>query len=138
MTTKLLDSNVCIALLRGVPAIQERYASEAERHTFVLSAISVSELWYGVAKSTQPDRHGDRLKQFLGSIETIDFDLDDARAAGQVRAQLSRRGAMIGANDLLIGSQALARGLPVVTGNVREFSRIPGLAVEDWSRPQSE
>lgn len=76
------------------------------------------------------------LEQFLGQgIEVVPFASDDARAAGVVRANLEARGLQIGPYDLLIAAQALARGAIVVTANVREFGRVDGLPVEDWTAP---
>ena len=131
----LLDTNACIALINGKPLGVRRRFAEASRASARISTSSVVtfELWYGVAKSARLEANADRLAAFLaGPIDVIDFDDDDAQAAGQVRASLEAAGTPIGAYDVLIGSQALRRGVTLVTANANEFRRITGLAWEDW------
>jgi tRNA(fMet)-specific endonuclease VapC len=131
----LLDTNACIALINGRPLRVRRRFEEASQATGRISTSSVVtfELWYGVAKSARPEANAERLAAFLaGPIDVIDFDDDDAQAAGQVRASLEAAGTPIGAYDVLIGSQALRRGTTLVTANADEFRRITGLAWEDW------
>ena len=88
------------------------------------------ELFYGAFKSRREGRNLDRLDAMRFPV--IDFDRDDARQAGLVRAELAARGTPIGPYDVLIAGQALARNLTLVTRNTREFSRVPELRVEDW------
>jgi tRNA(fMet)-specific endonuclease VapC len=131
----LLDTNACIALINGRPLGVRRRFEEASQATGRISTSSVVtfELWYGVAKSARPEANADRLAAFLaGPIDVIDFDDDDAQAAGQVRASLDAARTPIGAYNVLIGSQALRRGTTLVTANADEFRRITGLAWEDW------
>ncbi len=92
------------------------------------------ELWYGVAKSNQGQENIERLRVLLsGDLELLDFDDEDARTAGQVRAGLEKAGTPIGAHDLLIAGQALRRGLTVVTAYTSELSRVTGLSWQDWT-----
>jgi tRNA(fMet)-specific endonuclease VapC len=92
------------------------------------------ELWYSVAKSSQVQENTERLRVLLsGDMDLLDFDDQDARAAGQVRATLEKDGPPIGAYDLLIAGQALRRGLTIVTANTSEFSRVTGLSWQDWT-----
>lgn len=131
----LLDTNACIALINGKPLGVRRRFAEASRASARISTSSVVtfELWYGVAKSARLEANADRLAAFLaGSIDVIDFDDDDAQAAGQVCAALEAAGTPIGAYDVLIGGQALRRGTTLVTANANEFRRIAGLTWEDW------
>jgi tRNA(fMet)-specific endonuclease VapC len=131
----LLDTNACIALINGRPLGVRRRFEEGSQAAARVSTSSVVtfELWYGVAKSARPEANADRLATFLaGPIDVIDFDDDDAQAAGRVRASLEAAGTPIGAYDVLIGSQALRHGTTLVTANADEFRRIPGLAWEDW------
>ena len=131
----LLDTNACIALINGKPLGVRRRFAEASRASARISTSSVVtfELWYGVAKSARPEANADRLAAFLaGPIDVIDFDDDDAQAAGQVCAALEAAGTPIGAYDVLIGGQALRRGTTLVTANANEFRRIAGLTWEDW------
>jgi len=96
--------------------------------------IVVHELWYGVAKSELVDRNARALTTFLaGEISVLDYSEQDARAAGEIRAELERQGQRIGDYDTLIAGQAFARNLVLVTANTREFERVRGLMVEDWT-----
>ena len=102
----------------------------------LVSSIAVFELWYGVGKSTRQDFNRKRLEVFLsGPIVVLPFEDADARTAGALRASLETSGRPIGAYDLLIAAQALRHGLTLVTANVSEFSRVTGLAWQDWANP---
>lgn len=137
MTTRLLDSDVCITVLRGKSALLERRFKQALiDDESVLSSITVMELWYGVWRSHRPDVQRERLLTFLkGAPPVLPFDDADAEACAELRAELAVLGTPIGHYDALLAGQARRRGLTIVTGNVREFSRVRGLKVEDWSRP---
>jgi tRNA(fMet)-specific endonuclease VapC len=132
----LLDTNVVVALLRNKPTVvRDRYrAAQAAGDYVALSSVVLFELWYGVAKSAHVADNSERLRILLSAdIDLLDFDDEDARTAGQVRAALERDGQPIGAYDLLIAGQALRRGLTVVTANSSEFSRVTGLGWQDWT-----
>jgi tRNA(fMet)-specific endonuclease VapC len=132
----LLDANVVVALLRNKPAaVRESFRKAIAAGDYVaLSSVVLFELWYGVAKSRQMAENTERLRILLsGDLDLLDFDDEDARVAGEVRAALERGGNPIGAYDLLIAGQALRRGLTVVTANTSEFSRVPGLNLQDWT-----
>lgn len=132
----LLDTNAVVALLRNKPAaVRERYReAEAAGDYLALPSVVLFELWYGVAKSSQVPENTERLRILLsGDLDLLDFDDEDARTAGQVRAALEKAGTPIGAYDVLIAGQALRRGLAVVTANTSEFSRVTGLSWQDWT-----
>jgi tRNA(fMet)-specific endonuclease VapC len=132
----LLDTNTIVALLRNRPTgARERYReAEAAGDYLALSSVVLFELWYGVAKSSQLQENTERLRVLLsGDVDLLDFDDEDARAAGQIRAALEKAGTPIGAYDLLIAGQALRRELTVVTANTSEFSRVAGLSWQDWT-----
>jgi tRNA(fMet)-specific endonuclease VapC len=132
----LLDTNAVVALLRNKPAkVRERFRqAEASGDYLALSSVVLFELWYGVAKSSQVPENTERLRILLsGDFDLLDFDDEDARTAGQMRATLEKGGKPIGAYDLLIAGQALRRGLTVVTANTAEFARVPGLSWQDWT-----
>jgi tRNA(fMet)-specific endonuclease VapC len=132
----LLDTNTIVALLRNNPAgVRERYReAQAAGDYLALSSVVLFELWYGVAKSSQVQENTERLRVLLsGDVDLLDFDDEDARAAGQVRATLEKAGTPIGAYDLLIAGQALRRKLTVVTSKTSEFSRVAGLSWQDWT-----
>lgn len=136
MTTYLLDTNACIALINGTQVhVRRRFQRAAARDSILLlSSIVAFELWYGVAKSRRKDSNTQRLDAFFaGPLEWTLFDEDDARAAGAVRAELEAAGTPIGAYDVLLAGQARRRGATLVTSNVREFRRVAGLKWEDWA-----
>ena len=102
--------------------------------TLATSSIVAHELWYGVAKSSRQIQNANRIAAFLSRAVTIlDYTEQDARAAGEIRAELERQGKRIGEYDTLIAGQAFARNLALVTANTREFGRVKGLLVEDWT-----
>lgn len=131
----LLDTNACIAIFNGHPHIvrQRMESFVARRGSVSLSAIVVFELRYGIAKSEQVERNTRRLELFLTTARVLPFDSDDAHIAGDIRCELERIGQPIGAYDYLIAAQALHHDLTLVTGNVREFSRVKGLRWENWA-----
>jgi tRNA(fMet)-specific endonuclease VapC len=134
----LLDTNACIALINGTPAlVRARFQkiTALGANVFVSSVVTF-ELWYGVSKSSRADFNTKRLRTFFaGPIIVLPFEDGDAKIAGSVRATLEASGKPIGAYDLLIAGQALHRQLTVVTANVSEFSRVRGLAWQDWAKP---
>ena len=139
MTTYLLDTNVCIALINGKEAnVRRRFQRAAARDSVILvSSIVAFELWYGVAKSQRKEGNTQRLEAFFaGPLEWTLFDDDDARAAGIVRAELEAIGKPIGAYDVLLAGQAKRHGATLVTSNAKEFARVAGLKWEDWAAPR--
>jgi len=133
----LLDTNACIALINGEPARVRRHLDEAlsREATVLVSSVVLFELWYGVEKSARQESNRQRLEVFLaGPVSTLPFDDADAATAGRIRAQLERVGRPIGAYDLLIAAQAVRQDLVLVTANSSEFSRVPSLRWEDWSK----
>jgi len=126
----LLDTNAFIAWLgQAETPIMRRVA--ANRHQLAFSAIVAHELYFGAYNSGRPEQNVARIAAL--DITLLPFDGEDARVAGEIRAELKRRGTPIGPFDVLIAGQALARDLVVVTANVREFERVEGLAIEDWT-----
>ena len=132
----LLDTNVCIALINGTsPRIRHRYtqatASQILPH---VSSVVAHELWYGVAKSERVAQNANRLVAFLSNaVDMLDYTEQDAQAAGEIRFELESKGQRIGEYDTLIAGQAFARNMILVTANTREFERVKGLIVEDWT-----
>jgi tRNA(fMet)-specific endonuclease VapC len=132
----LLDTNAVVALLRNRPAgVRERYREAQKSGDYLaVSSVVLFELWYGVENSGRVQENAERLRVLLsGDLDLLDFDDEDAQAAGRVRAALEKIGTPIGAYDLLIAGQALRRGLTVVTANTSEFTRVTGLSWEDWT-----
>jgi len=138
VTRYFLDTNVCIALLNGNPPVVRRRFLQARRRgsEVVTSTIVAFELWYGVAKSARREANQERLAIFFaGAIARVTFDEEDAQIAGEIRAVLEKNGCSIGAYDLLIAAQALRCSGTLVTANVAEFARVPGLTWVDWTAP---
>ncbi|MDB5480029.1 MAG: hypothetical protein JWO83_1082 [Caulobacteraceae bacterium] len=137
MIGRLLDTNVLIDLIFAKsPDLDARYAAELHAATpMSISAVSIFEFRFGAERSRRRDFQLAALGRFLNSATVIDFHHQDAQAAALIKAELAAKGTPIGAYDLLVAAQGLARGLTMVTGNTREFSRVDGLAVEDWTRP---
>ncbi len=129
----LLDTNICIYLIKQQPvAVLERFL-EYEVGDIGISSITLSELRYGVAKSGHREKNAKALDEFIIPLEVVPFDEAAARAYGDVRADLEKAGTPIGAMDMLIAAHALSLDIPLVTNNTREFARIPSLMLIDWT-----
>jgi len=127
----MLDTNVCIDFMKGrSSSIRDKIASCAGE--ICISAITLSELLYGVERSQNRLYNLIVLQKFLAGIEILDYNNSCAALYGSIRAKLASCGEMIGPMDLLIASHALSEGLILITHNTREFSRVEGLIIEDW------
>jgi len=132
--TYLLDTNACIGWLRGVqPKLVARIQQEAPADIVICSVV-VGELLFGVERSTPTHRSNTNLRVALLRQQFVSLPFDDLAADeyGILRAKLADMGKPIGPNDLLIAAIALANDLTLVTHNVKEFGRVPGLLMEDW------
>lgn len=126
----LLDTNAVIAAINDrAGALSHRLRSLAPADVGV-SAIVMHELYFGAFKSQRRERNLTMVDSLR--FEVLPLDTEDARHAGEVRAWLTLQGTPIGAYDVLIAGQARARGLTLVTRNIREFERVPGLNAENW------
>lgn len=133
--TYLLDTNVCIdALNLRSSKVKQRLAQHTPDEIVVCSVVE-AEQHYGVAKARDSQLAGEATAKFLQPYRSLPFDSAAAAIYGRLRASLDKAGTPVGPNDLLIASIALAGGLTLVTANVSEFSRVAGLAVEDWTKP---
>jgi tRNA(fMet)-specific endonuclease VapC len=132
MIRLMLDTNVCVELLRGrAPGVLKRLRRLAIDEV-AISSITLAELQCGVAKSARPARHELLLAEFCAPLVIPPFDSLAAEVYGRTRAQLERIGKPIGPLDTLIAAHALALDVTLVTNNEREFGRVPGLRVENW------
>jgi len=131
MLTHLLDTNVCIGAMRGDAQIR-RALAERHPNDLGVSMITVFELCSGVELCRDPENEGRKVEQFLEPLHVLPFDLAPSQRAAEVRARLQRGGTLIGPFDLLIAGHALALELTLVTNNLAEFRRVPGLLLEDW------
>jgi tRNA(fMet)-specific endonuclease VapC len=130
--THLLDTDICIEALRRR---SEPLLRHLRRHTpdeVAVSAITEAELTFGALKSAAPERNTASAAAFLRPFAILEFTRSIVPVYASLRLELERAGSRIGALDLLIAAQAAAFGLTVVTNNLREFRRVPGLRVENW------
>jgi tRNA(fMet)-specific endonuclease VapC len=128
----LLDTNICIALIRQKPQALLRRLTLHEPGDVGISSITLAELFHGVEKSAQPKQNLSALEQFLLPLVLCDFDQNAALAYGKIRAELEHKGQLIGSMDMLIAAHAVSLDAIIVTNNVQEFQHIKGLVVEDW------
>ncbi len=128
----LLDTNTCVEYLRQRNALVVARIAVTPPSDLRLCSVVKAELYHGAHRSQQVQRNLEKVENFLRPFLSLPFDDDAAREYGQIRADLERRGLVIGPNDLQIASIALVHGLTLVTHNVREFRNVGGLNVEDW------
>lgn len=131
----LLDTNICVYLLKRRPAAVCRRLEAEAPSDVAISAITRCELAFGVARSAPAHTARNRLalSEFVRPFRVLDFPGAAAAHFGRIKAQLFAAGTPIGPFDLLIAAHALHEGLTLVTNNVREFERIPGLSLENWA-----
>ena len=132
----LLDTNICIYLIKKKPKSLIKKITRFKNSDIGISAITVSELEYGVEKSEKQTQNRIALIEFLKNFETLPYNQSCAKIYGEIRTFLEKKGQIIGAMDLLIGSHGKAFNLTVVTNNQKEFKRIPGLKIENWVKKQ--
>lgn len=130
----LLDTNICIYIIKQKPAKVLEKFQRLNPSDVGISSITLAELEYGIAKSQQSEKNRMALNQFLISLEIVKFDEKASNIYGVVRAELERKGLVIGAMDMLIAAHAISLDLILVTNNVKEFSRIPNLRLENWAK----
>lgn len=128
----LLDTNICIALIRQKPTVLIQRLTSLQPGDVGISSITLAELFHGVEKSARPEQNMSALEQFLLPLDLADFGQEAALAYGKIRAELERNGQLIGSMDMLIAAHAVSLDAIMVTNNVQEFQRIKGLTVEDW------
>lgn len=128
----MLDTDTCVALLRGKAARAFQRLRRYKVDDVAISSITLAELRYGAARSARPTYHDDLIAKFCAPLAIVPFDDAAAATYGTVRATLERAGKPIGPLDTLIASHALAIGAILVSSNEREFRRVRGLTVENW------
>ena len=130
----LLDTNICIyAINNKYPSVREKLFSLPASDIYIPSIV-IYELEYGAEKSKWGNKTRKQMEAFIYPYENniLPFTREDAEICGKVRAELERQGLPIGLYDVMIASQGLARNFTVITHNVKEFSRVPSLKIQDW------
>ncbi|MCX7016411.1 MAG: type II toxin-antitoxin system VapC family toxin [Candidatus Sumerlaeota bacterium] len=130
----MLDTDMCVYLINRKPAGAIRRLTRTAIEEVCISAITLSELEYGVSKSSRPDENKLALAEFLAPIQVAPYDDMAAQEYGRLRARLGKQGAPIGSLDTLIAAHALALGCALVTNNEAEFKRVPGLRIQNWAK----
>ena len=128
-----LDTNTCIDAMKGTwPEMAERFRQHVPEDIGVPAMVR-AELMLGAAKSRDPSRTSELVEAFLAPFELLSFDRAAAGHYAEIRHQLEAKGKPIGPNDLVIAATARSRNLTLITHNLREFGRVPGLVTEDWA-----
>ena len=131
MLKYLLDTNIVIYVLKRRPKeVLEIFNTNASR--MAISSITLSELIYGAEKSPNVDKNLEAIEEFVSHLEVLPYDAKASQHYGQIKASLEKRGEIIGENDIHIAAHAISQGLILVTNNLREFKRVPNLALENW------
>ena len=131
--TYMLDTNICIYVMKNRPErVLERFRKELDRG-ICISSITLAELEYGMKHSSNPVKNEQSLLKFLLPLSILPFGQAAASAYGEIRAYLQRKGTPIGPLDMLIAAHARAENMILVTNNIREFERVPGLELENWA-----
>jgi len=128
----MLDTNVCIDYMRGTDQGIKNRLLACKEDELCISSITLSELLYGVNRSSNPVKNRNALYKLLVKIEVIDYGTEASEFYGIIRNELVRRGMVIGALDMLIAAHAMSNKLVLITHNTAEFGRISGLEIEDW------
>lgn len=132
----MLDTNICIYAIKHKPDIVIKKFLSHDPEEICISAITYAELMHGVEKSMAVEKNRVAMSLFLSPITILQFDERAAEEYGRIKADLEKKGTPIGPMDTLIAGHARSSGLILVTNNTGEFSRVTGLAVEDWTQEQ--
>jgi tRNA(fMet)-specific endonuclease VapC len=130
----MLDTNICIYLIKRRSDELLKRMRVFRTGEIGVSVVTVAELQYGVSKSQNKERNQAALETFLLPLDIADFSFAVTVSYGDIRAQLERQGQPIGPLDTMIAAHALSLDVPLVTNNTREFERVKGLRVEDWTK----
>jgi len=130
----MLDTNMCIYVIKKKPAQVLKRFQKSRISDIGISSITLSELVYGAVKSSKPERNHLALAQFAAPLKILAYDHSASQFYGNIRYYLEKRGTPVGALDMLIAAHALSEGCVLVTNNEREFQRVPGLKIENWTQ----
>lgn len=129
----MLDTNICIYIIKQKPPEVLKRFLEYQVGDITISAVTLAELRNGVAKSRYRGKNAKALDEFILPLEVLPFDEDATKSYGEIRAALEKAGTPIGSMDLMIAAHAASLDMTLVTNNTREFSRVSGLKVADWT-----
>lgn len=132
MTEYILDTNICIYIIKKRPATVFNRFKELIPGNVGISSITLAEMQYGIGKSSKPKQNQTALDQFLLPLEILDFNVNAAIEYGRIRFALEKKGTPIGSLDMLIAAHAKSLEAVLVTNNLKEFNRVPGLLTENW------
>lgn len=128
----MLDTNICIYIIKNKPQSVKQKFQEFSIGELSISTITVSELMYGAFKSQFIEKNLKAIENFLMPFEIVDYDYMASVEYGKIRADLERKGTVIGNMDMQIAGHALALDLILVTNNIKEFKRVLGLKLDNW------
>ena len=129
----MLDTNICIYVIKYKPEKVFQKLQTIHPEDVCISSVTYAELVHGVEKSIAVEKNRLALSMLLANMEILDFDVDAADCYGKIRAGLERKGTPIGPLDMMIAGHAQSLGYTVVTNNVKEFSRVNALRIENWA-----
>ena len=132
MIKYMLDTNICIYIIKRKPTDVIARFRQTQISQIGISSITLSELEYGVAKSSKPDQNQFALAQFLAPLEILSYGDEAAQQYGRLRALLEKQGTPIGSLDMLIAAHVLSINCILVTNNEKEFNRVPNLKIDNW------
>ena len=128
----MLDTNICIYVIKHKPETVFQKLQNINPEDVCISSVTYAELVHGVEKSAAVEKNRLALSMLLANMEILDFDVDAADCYGKIRAALEKKGTPIGTLDMMIAAHAQSLGYTVVTNNVKEFSRVSALRIENW------
>ena len=129
----MLDTNICIYVIKHKPEKVFQKLQTIHPEDVCISSVTYAELAHGVEKSAAVEKNRLALSMLLANMEILDFDVDAADCYGKIRAYLEKKGTPIGPLDMMIAGHAQSLGYTVVTNNVKEFSRVADLKIENWA-----
>lgn len=132
MSKIMLDTNICIYIIKNRPTSVKEKFREFEFSDLCLSSITASELYFGAYKSQYVEKSLMALESFLKPFNILDYDLKASKEYGKIRAELEKSGQVIGSLDMQIAAHALAYNMTLVTNNTKEFERVQGLSLDNW------
>ena len=132
----MLDTNICIYVIKHKPEMVFQELQKHDPSEVCISSVTYAELVHGVEKSEAVEKNRLALSLLLANIEILDFDVEAANCYGKIRADLEKKGTPIGPLDMMIAGHAQSLGYTVVTNNMKEFSRVSNLKIDNWADPR--